>query len=303
MSKKMLKIMFAVIIFLAGALPAFGDEVDAGLPESATVELRESTREMIRVGLDGREAIEMTRTMLENRFRPEHILRAQRIVMQALEDGLPPKPILNKAREGMVKQVQQKRIIQAMEKVRSRYEFAAQHAGRYTQVEAVKTRLMEQVAGCAAAGMTDHDLERLSDQLAFRAREMQKDQAADLAEETFRMVKTMARLHVTSVTAADAAITALANRYGTREIKAMRRSFVKHGRDSSPNRVAEAYVEAIRERRNLETLDSSDMDGMGHTGGIVGSGGSGGSSGHGSGSGQGGGGPGRGAGGARGGRH
>lgn len=256
---------------------------------------------MIRAGMDSREAIGMTRTMLENRFRQEHILRAQEIVMQALKEGLPPDPIMNKAREGMAKRVQEENIIQAMEKVRSRYEFANQRACEFTQKEASKMRIMKQVAECAAAGMTIYDLDRVVYRLKFRIQEMQKNPAVDLTEETFRAVKAMARMHVSSMTATDVALVALENRYGTQEMKTMRRSFIRHSRDTSPNFVAEVYADAIRQRRNLETLDVSHMERIRHKGGMGKSAGSGSSYGSGGVSSQGsgaGGGPGRGSGGA-----
>ena len=245
---------FVVFLF---ASPAFGDAVGEGLSNMATTELKAGTRHMIRAGIDTDDAIRMTRAMLESRFRQEHALKAQGIVVRAHKEGLPVEPIMNKAHEGIAKRVQHKNIIQAMEKVMSRYAFAYQQAGRLTQGEAQKKRIMEQVAECVTANITDFDVDRLVYQLQHRSRKIPKDEASGLAIETFRVAKDMARLHVHSKKATDLALKALKHHYGIQKMARMRQSFMKHARNNSPNTVAEGYLEAITKGKRLESLDFS----------------------------------------------
>ncbi|MBW1850935.1 MAG: hypothetical protein JRJ15_05810 [Deltaproteobacteria bacterium] len=293
-------VALAVFVVLLFASPAFGDEVDEGLSNMATTELKANTRQMIRAGIDTDDAIRMTRAMLGSRFRQEQTLKAQEIVMRACKEGLPVEPIMNKAHEGMAKRAQHENIIRAMEKVMSRYAFGYQQACKLTQKEAQKERIMEQVAECVTAGMTDFDVDRLVYQLKYRGQAMPKDEAVGLAIETFRAAKDITRLHVHSMKASDLALEALKHHYGMREMASMRQSFMMHARDTSANTVAEAYLEAITQDNRLEGLDFSG----GGTGSSVGSGH--GSKGKGNGSSHGGGGAnrgsGRGSGGSRGGR-
>ena len=283
----MKRIVLTTIFVFVCVFQAFGDEVDEGLSNMATVALKTGTRHMIRAGIDTDDAVRMTRAMLENHFKHEHILKAQEIVMSSHKEGLPVVPIMNKAHEGMAKRVQEENIIRAMENVLARYRFAYQQAGELTQDEAKRRRIMEQVAECVAAGMTDHDIGRLVYRLKYTIQEMPEDEASGLATETFSAGKEIARLRVSSKDTTDLIIEALERRYGIQEMAKMRLSFMKHARDTWPNTVAEGYSEAIRMGRRLEDLDFLDFQGTGKSslpGSSAGSGGSaGGSSGRGSG--------------------
>ena len=301
----MKKIVLTTFFVFVCVFQAFGDEVDEGLPNMATVALKTGTRHMIRAGIDSEDAIRMTRAMLENRFKHEHILKAQEIVMRSRKEGLPVEPIMNKAHEGMAKRVQEENIIRAMENVMARYGFAYQQAGELTQDEAKRQRIMEQVAECVAAGMTDSDAGRLVYRLKYRIQEMPEDEAGSLAIETFSTGKEIARLRVSSMVTTDLMLEALKHHYGIQEMARMRLSFMKHSRDTSPNIVAQGYSDAIQLGKRLEGLDFSRARGTGKgslSGGSAGSGrGSGGTAGSSHGGGAGGS-SGRGSGGSRGGR-
>lgn len=251
--KKIILVSFFVFICVC---PAFGDESDERLSNMATSSsLKAGTSQMIRVGVDSEDAIRLTQAMLEYRFSRENALRAQEIIMHSHDQGLPVGPVMNKAYEGMAKGVQQGNIIRAMNNVVARYGFACQQAGELTQREAQKKRIMEQIAECVAAGVTNRDAERLVSHLRYSIQEMPKEETDDLAIETFRAVKDMARLRVHSTEASDLALEALKHRYGTREMKRMRKSFMEHARDTWPNTVAEGYLNAIQQGHQWEILD------------------------------------------------
>ncbi|MBW2220523.1 MAG: hypothetical protein JRF40_13710, partial [Deltaproteobacteria bacterium] len=113
--KKIFIVIFAIILF---ASPVCGDEIDDGLPVETAENLRLSARQMVQAGVPGDEVVKMTRRMMENRFQEEQMISAHRTVMAVLKEGLPEKPVMNKAHEGMVKNVPPEMILQAMEKTR-----------------------------------------------------------------------------------------------------------------------------------------------------------------------------------------
>jgi len=289
--KKIFAITF-VAFFCASV--ALGDEVDTGLSSMATEQLKVSTRQMIRSGINSDETLKMTRLMLENRFREEHVLRAHQIIIEAHKEGLPVEPIMSKVYEGIAKQVKDRNIVQAMEKVRYRYSFAYKQANELTPDKARVRLIGNNIAEGLAAGMNDDDAGRVMYRLQHREEQMTKAQVGDLAVETFGFARDMARLGVSSRSTTDIVCQALQHHYSAKEMTRMRKSFMNHSRNFSPTTLSERYLDAISRGRSVENLES--LDRVGEGGSSWGPGGSGGS-----GSGYGGGGSGMGVGGHRGG--
>ena len=284
--KKIFVIAFVLSLFASVAL---GDEVDTGLSAMATEQLKVSTRQMIRSGINGDDAIKMTRLMLENRFREEHALRVHQILIDAHKEGLPVGPIMSKAHEGIAKQVKDMEIVQAMEKVRSRYSLAYEQANKLTPNQAQIRLIGNNIAEGLAAGMNDYDVSRIRHRLQQRSQQMTNSEMNELAVESLRSARDMARLRVSSSSAADIVCQALQHRYGAKEMARMRKSFMTHSRNSSPTTLAESYLDAIRGGRSVENLGSLGKSGAGgSSGGPVGSGSSGGGYGGASGGGVGG---------------
>ena len=281
--------VIAFIIFFCASI-ALGDEVDTGLSSMATEQLKVSTRQMIRSGINGDDAIKMTRLMLENRFREEHTLRAHQIIIDAHKEGLPVEPIMSKAYEGIAKQVKDMNIAQAMEKVRSRYSFAYKQANELKPNKAQIRLIGDNIAEGLAAGMNDYDIERIKHRLQVRAQQMSNAQMGELALETLSFARDMARLGVSSMSTADIVCQALQHHYGAKEMASTRKSFRAHSRNSSPTTLAERYLDAIRGGRSVENLGSLGTSGAGGSsrGPVGSSGGSGGGHGGASGGGVGG---------------
>ncbi len=282
---KMNRLCATAFVVLFCASTAFGDVVDKGLSGGATEQLKTSTRQMIGSGIDRDDAIKMTRVMLENRFREEQLLRAHEILMNAQKQGLPVEPIINKAYEGMAKQVQDRDIVHAMERVRSRYAFAFEQARHLTREKTQIRLLGDNIAGCLASGMNDGDIGRIMHSLQERTREMTQNQAHDLALETFKAARNMARVRVSSELTSDVVCQALQHGYTARDMERMNHSFMTRSRQASSTDLARRYAKAIKGGAKAESLGSSGKGGSGGSGGS----GHGGSSGHGGGSGSGGG--------------
>ena len=276
-------VMILSIFFCASM--AFGDEVDEGLPNIASQQIKASTRQMIRSGINRDEAIKITRLMLENHFRSEQVLRGHEIIMNAKREGLPEEPIMSKAFEGMAKHIEDRNVVRAMETVRSRYALAFENAKRITEERAYRHQIRNTIANCFAAGMNEGDVDAIMQALQQRARMQQMTQAqmGELATEAFRAARDMARLGVSSKAAADVVYQALRHRYSAREMKMMRKSFMTHSKYSAPNSLAESYSHAIQRGRSAGSIAASGMAGAGGPGSPGGSG-------HGRGPGDGGGG-------------
>ena len=73
-----------------------GDGVDSE-------QIRAQSRAMTDAGIPDEEATKITRMMTQNRFQQKNILRAQQTLLNAMKNGLPIEPIMNKAYEGMAK--------------------------------------------------------------------------------------------------------------------------------------------------------------------------------------------------------
>ena len=275
----MKKICLITCAILFCASLALGDEVEDKLSPMATEELKANTREMIRSGINSDDAIQMTKLMLQNRFNHQLILRAQHIIMNAQREGVPVGPIMNKAHEGMTKRVQHKNLVQAMERVRSRYAFAYQQAKTITQSRAQMHHIGNTIAQGLAAGMNQEDVGRIMQRFQHRAQEMTRADAEELARETFTATRTMARLGVSSKAATELVCQALQNRYTAREMKTMRNSFMTRSRNENPTNLAKSYANEIQGGKGSGSPGSPDMGGSGPSSDHGGSGGKGGSGG------------------------
>jgi len=301
--KRLLLIMFVILSIPS---PLFADEVDDSLPMDTPAQVKESVRQVIKVGVENHGVIKMTQTMLENNFRERQILEAHEMLMKARRANLPEEPIMNKLYEGVAKQVGNESIIQAMERVRSRYETASRYAFRYSE-DGEQARVMtREIAECMTAGMGEGDIDRIMEML--QKRELKRDEAADLATETFKTARTMALTGVESGNIADVVDNAFQKGYGAGEMKKLGNAFMIHARtSSSPSDLAESYSSAIRRGLTADSLMESDLfisggsngfgaggsENSGGLGNIGGSGGFGGISRSGGSSGSGGGGKGR----------
>ncbi|HWR69106.1 MAG TPA: hypothetical protein VN416_08810, partial [Desulfomonilia bacterium] len=183
--------MITVILFMATLAQA--DIVDDGLGDKATLQVRTSTREMIRFGVPESDAIKLTRQMMQNRYQEQEILAAHKVIKEMVQEGLPGEPAADKAFEGMAKKVSAQNTIQAMERTRTRYAFAYRQAkaiGGQTDADAT---LGNTIAEGMAAGMSEGDVDAIKLKLQARQRTMTRDQLHQLSQESFMTAREMTR--------------------------------------------------------------------------------------------------------------
>ena len=286
--KKISLIILSIFFF---ASLAWGDEVDDGLSNMATEQIRIHTRAMINAGIPSDDAVKMTRMMIQNRFQHKNTLRAQQIVMDAAKKNLPIDPVMNKAFEGIAKNAHENQVVQAMAKTRDRYSYAYSHAREFTNKRGRTGNIGNAIAKGLAAGMTEKDIERTTERLRQRTRQMTRTRAEMLAKESFLALRTMARLGVSSKMTADMVCQALQQQYSTQEMKQMHHSFMTRSMNTNPAKLAHQYAYAIRKGVKAENLGTNQTGkptqndqtggGSGSSDGSSGSGSSGNSGGHG----------------------
>ena len=302
--KKLLSILFIMIL---SSTFAYADAVEEGLPNQTSEQLKANTREMIRLGVKSDEAVEMTRLMVQTRFREKNTIQAQEIVMNARKQGLPAGPIMNKAHEGIAKNVQAGSIVNAMEKTRERYAYSYQKAKALGVSDDQLATTGNVIAEGMAAGLMNKDVDALCDRLQTRDRMRDKtgdeavtkdqvrDQARDrdqihmLAQESFMTAREMVRRGVPSDVAAETVEQALKNNYQAGEMQQLRNTFMQGAMNSDPAQLANRYANALR--HGAQADDIGNAGGQGQSAGEPGSGsgsGSGESSSGGNGSGSGG---------------
>jgi hypothetical protein len=273
-SLKMKKVFIICMAIFFCAAVASADPVDKGLPKTATQQVKNSTRQMLNQGFNTENMIDMTRQMLSNNFSQQHVLQAHAILMNARQQGLQTEPIMNKAHEGLAKQVQPKAVVQAMEQVRSRHEFASKQARAITNDRARVNQMAAILAGSMAAGMTHEDADRVMQVLQERTQNMTRAHAEDLVLQTFRTTRMMARLGMHSQKVGDSVCQALQQGHNAQEMHNMRNTIMTNSRGHS-----------------FDAGQHRGQEGMGgHGGGSGGGGMGGGSGGGGMGGGSGGGG-------------
>ena len=100
--------------------PLFADYVDDKLPSDTSTQIREGARRVIDLGVKKRHVIKITKRMLDNKFHVNQVLSAYDVIIKAKKQSLPEAPIMDKLYEGIAKEVQADKIIQAMETVRTK---------------------------------------------------------------------------------------------------------------------------------------------------------------------------------------
>jgi len=237
----MKKIFMMVTAISFCAAVALADTVDRELPGTTPAQIKNNVRQMVDQGFSPQAVIDITQKMLANKFREQQIVQAQVVLMDARRKGLPTEPIMNKAYEGLAKQVQDQAVVRAMEQVRSRYEFATKQAGAFTKDRAKISRMADILAGGMAAGMNHEDAARIMQTLRERTRNMDQANAEELAVQTLLTTQTMARLRIQSKSVGDSVCQALQQGYNAQEMHNMRNNVMANSRHSYSEGFSEGH--------------------------------------------------------------
>jgi len=251
------KRIFAITLAAFLCVPAaFAEEADEGLHNMPAEQ--QQHKSTIQSRIHSKEGIMMLQNSLRSRFGEEFALKAQLMIGKAKEEGLPVEPIMEKAYEGMAKGVQAEKILQAMNKVRNRYQYADVHAKGFTEDKNDRNHIRNTIAQCLAAGLADNDVRNIAYKLRLRAQRMTNAEAVELAAEAFGAARDMVRLGASTMAATNAVGQALEHGYIAKDIKTMRDSFISHARDaSSADSLAISYSFSIISGGGPEMFGSS----------------------------------------------
>jgi hypothetical protein len=256
----------AFMLSLIFIIPLYADEVDDSLPTRASEQLKASTREMIRHGMNKNDAINITRSMIQNRFSEMNILKAQKLIKNTQQANLPVAPVMDKAYEGMSKKVHEKKILSAMEKTRSRYAYAYEHVRKLSDDEAQIEKTGTLLAQGLTAGLAKEDADGLMTKLRERTRLLDQKQNDDLCEKTLLLTRDMMRLGTSSTNGALMVGNALQNRFSAQEMGKMMNTFMHQSRFQSPDALANQYASQIQNGVDAEALGNKSAMSKGDAG-------------------------------------
>ena len=261
----MKKIALIIYFSLCFAASAFSGDTREDLPATWSQALKTGTEKMIREGITPNDSISMIRLMNQARFDEKLILKAQDVVIDAHQKGLPTKPIMDKAFEGIAKHVSPLLVVKAMERVSARYNYSFDLARRLTHDDTKINHLGQVLATGITAGLRSLDVEKVVNQLLDRSNREKPTIRYTLASETFLTVRDMARQGVSSKMAADVVTQALQKGFSVGEMKSMHHTFVSRARQSSAEHLAKSFSKAIQQGKMSQ--NASNMGKSGHAGG------------------------------------
>jgi hypothetical protein len=279
----------AALFTLMLATAAIGDTIDDSLPAETPAAVKTSARQAIQSGLAPQRVVELTRAMLQNQFDEQQVQRAYAVLVEAKASGTPEQPLMNKAFEGMAKNVDPALIVGAMETVQARNSFAFQSAAKLTGQSSRAKNLGQVLAAGLTAGLSRQDADEMIGKIQQRATSMNVEQAYSLALESFQTARDVSRLGVSSQAVTGMVSQALSKGFSHEDMHALRSSFMTQTQHANPQNLAQGYTAAMQEGKGFQgaagaaggqTGVSGQGGGTGGGGGLGGgSGGNGGSGG------------------------
>jgi hypothetical protein len=190
------------------------------------------------------------------------MLRAEAVLSQAKKESLPLRPIVNKALEGLAKNVPASRIVPAMDAVRARYLLAFTQAKTVPVTSEMQERIAMLLAESLAAGFKDADAERFVGDLKTRLTEPAAEPA--LSTSTLSFIKDMSRMGVASDVSVEIAVYALANGLTANEIESLHHSFVSLSQSQSAQSVAVGIASGMHGQSSQGQHGQSSSGAAGH---------------------------------------
>ncbi|MBW2683322.1 MAG: hypothetical protein JRC69_07155, partial [Deltaproteobacteria bacterium] len=213
----------------------------------------------------------LTRTMDSAGFSEEQVLQVQSMIKTAQQQGFPADAVSGKIYEGVAKHVDPDRIVQALERVTSRYEYGHALALKLTNKDQQAARLGNTITAGIAAGLTRQDAEKIVNSLQSRSRQMNRNELYSLAEETMLTARDMSRQGVSSGTTAGVVGQAVQKNFAAGEMRTMRNTFSRQEAQGNRESLARDYGTAIGHGVQAGDLEGYGTEGRGF-GGTQGSG-------------------------------
>lgn len=292
----MKKILFILMVMCLIPAFGFGDEVDDGLPSDTPAQVKESARQVIALGVQNQGVINMTKTMLENKYTEKQMLAAHEVLMKAQRQNLDTEPIMNQFNESVANKEKTSKSIKAMETVRARYEKASGLAGSMSQDKEQVRAMTQEMAECMNAGITAKNMEQISVMLQTRTKDMKMEDAQGLNKGTLGTIKQMAKAGADSGSVTNVVKNAFEKGYTVQDMEKLGNTFTEQVKNAgSATKLANSFANAVKNGAKADDVGNYAQKGadsgfgQDSAGSGSGSGGFGSGSGRSSGSGMGGG--------------
>jgi len=254
-------IYFTVIpALLLSAAVCFGDE-----PVNEPVEppVQEQAQDRYQYGIDQDEVAAAVQAMRQAGFSDLTQVDVQQTIEEALEEGLPVKPLTHKVHEGIVKNIPEDRIVDAVQSVRQRYRHAYGKASELEVEPDQEEPLGDMIAGAYAAGLTYPECDRImAALLRTRTRTRTRSQnQQELYIQTMATARTMARRGVSPETISEVLVKALEFSYQPDDMRRMRRAFVQNSQYRTPEQTARRYAERLSQGVDPTNLSVAGVEG------------------------------------------
>lgn len=265
----MRRIVFLFFLILLSA-------VWAGNGSAATVQGRSEamkalTKTMTDNGASTDEIQRMVRMLDEKKFSIVSIESIRNTVSETAKAGIPIEQVIHKAYEGMAKNVPEEILVKALEKTRMRYAFAFQRARAFVRSKDDLKQLGGVMADCMAASVVEKDMDQITEQLRIRVKENEESHGKNLAEQSFLLGRSMARMGVSSEKVRDVVCIALIKQYTPNDMMELQKHFSRQARSGSAVKLADEYSTAISHGARAQEMgysgDKGYSNGSGSPGG------------------------------------
>jgi hypothetical protein len=193
-TKKTTRILVAIVlmVFFQTTTSVYAAEPDLNsIPEP----LRPEAARLVEKGIRVEDTLRLTHQFLDLKAEQKTISSAYQVIVNTLDNGLPPEPVLNKAFEGTAKKVSPDLIIAAMQKVMNRYQYAYQNVRKMLNVPKNRVQPLGNLASeSMAAGLKPESLQEIFTALDQRAKTMPDDSAQHLFNAALLSARDMSRL-------------------------------------------------------------------------------------------------------------
>lgn len=260
-----MKKILITVIFLLG-LTAFADEYT---DLQTTLEA---------VGVNHELAVSVAQSTKNAGYSTKNMIRIRSMIQASFKEQA--EKIAQKTAEGIAKNVSEDRVMGALEKVQSRYEYAKQIAVKAKVSAKTMNNVTDLTADAMAAGAKIQNLEKVAAAIAE-----QKEEREQYAVAVMSLYREMARYGTEDIKSSEVAVMAM-KKLNVQQINEYKKAFVQNAAYGGANQTADTMG------RNMSRGESASSMGNGSGSGGSGSGsgsGSGGSGGSGGGSGGGGG--------------
>jgi hypothetical protein len=201
---------------------------------------------------------------LQNRFQKAQMMQVGAIVAAARAEGLPIEPLVDKALEGIAKNVSAERIVLAMQQVSGRYAVASAKAQEITPTQICQQTLTRTMAQAMAAGMLPEDITAIGNRLQTRKLGMTREECDELAEATLMAARDMVRMGASSEAVTETLNVALEGEYTVEQMQRIRSQFMHQAQQTDADLVANQFRERVRTGQDVADTGAGEGGGVGH---------------------------------------